>query len=391
MWASVRGRWKTIQAGTTREPERLTALFDSIRPQLQDSLRRIGLAYAYLLPESDLPLVLLAKAIAWEELPEDEETFEVWLDSSILRWVRDNKEIKATSLRDPMAPWGEFRRRVNSLRRSYRSYFLTFLPKTIGGQVTPGRSNRKPTWSWALLWDRLAADIPQSCLPEEWIKVRSGIAQPGKKGLPEGFIIPNILRPREIWQEALAKPLFQAALFIESRRPAWVRFPSNLSLMPKSASEHARFFRESLVKFGGIPTENAEEKDLIEKVLAWEDESLGPIELSSVELAQAALHFGFRPFDVESLLGSIHERDSNALEANRYFQRSLGEAAGAYDISTALSNLAARAYMEGDLRKALQWAQKSLRYDASNEMARWNLAAIHETIRKQYKDFGTHG
>jgi len=392
VWPEIRKQWSDIQKEQGPEFQRLTSLYDLVRPHLLDAIRRVGLSYSYLLPEGDLPLMLLARIGGSATLPEKEQVFEIQMDSVILRFAKDRKQTDLCDLRDPLAPWVEFCRRVNSLRRSYRRYFLTFLPRVLCGQVQHCSTSNTPSWKWAKLWDSLAQGIPAASLPNEWCQVRKALKKPVPSiAQSDEIFVPSILRPQQVWQETLAKPLFQAALYVESRRPAWIRFPSCPGLMPTSAGKHAKNLKEALSRFGGIPSGDRSLEELIRGVLAWEGGEVAPVEMDSVALTLAAKEFHYKPFDIEALLGSIHERNSHALEANRHFQRGLAEANCPYDISTALSNLAARAFMAGDLQKALKWARESLLYDATNEMARWNLGAIQQSIQDQFRDFGTHG
>lgn len=128
VWPEIRKQWSGIQKEQGPEFQRLTSLYDLVRPHLLDAIRRVGLAYSYLLPEGDLPLILLARIGGSATLPEKEQVFEIQMDSVILRFAKDRKQTDICDLRDPLAPWVEFCGRVNSLRRSYRRYFLTFLP-----------------------------------------------------------------------------------------------------------------------------------------------------------------------------------------------------------------------------------------------------------------------
>lgn len=386
----IRTEWNACQALLAPESERLPALFDLIRPMVLDAMRRVGLGFAYLLPEHDLPLVLAAKASAMDSLPKDQETFEIWLDSSILRWMRDAKESKLSSLRDPMAPWVEFRRRVNSLRKSFRTYFLAFLPRTMGGQATPGWAGRNPNWHWAQLWDRLTDEIPASCLPTEWQEVRNGIEQPVKVARCFEPHCPGILKPKDFWRERFATPIFGAALLIESRRPSWIRFHGDPEVMPASATQHGKTLRETLLGLGGIPKGGGALEEMVRGILEWES---GVVDLSShnpSELLLASQELGYQPFEVETYLGAIAERSSHPLEANRHFQKSLSEAKSHADISTALSNLAARALVSGDYSQAIRWSEEALQYDGSNEMARWNLKEAVRALSPQFGKFGTH-
>ena len=348
------------------------------------------MGFAYLLSEQDIPLAIAAKASAMERLPKDQETFEVWLDSSILRWVREAKESRQSSLGDPMAPWVEFRRRVNSLRKSFRTYFFAFLPRSMCGQVTPGWAGRNPGWNWAQLWDRLAEGIPASCLPSEWQEIRNDVEQPVRVTQDAEFPVPGILQPKDFWRERLAKPLFGAALLVESRRPSWIRFHADPEALPNSATAHGKFLRETLLDLGGIPKGEGSFEEMLRGILEWES---GVVNLSSQApsaLLLASQELGYQAFEVESYLGAIAERSSQPLEANRRFQRSLSEANGHEDISTALSNLAARALVGGDYGQAIRWSEEALRFDGSNEMARWNLKEAICALRFQFGKFGTH-
>ena len=391
IWKAMCQEWGTVQSSNLPDAERVPALYKVVHPMIQDAVRRVGLIYSYLLQERELPLILMARIEARENLPEQLEALTILFESSILRWVSDQGLETTCDFRNPMAPWVEFCQRVNRLRPSFRNYFFAFLPRSSEGQVTPGWAGRKPNWNWAKLWDRITEDIPGATLPLEWKMIRKSIAVPAPVPGPNQLVVPQVLKPRDYWREQLAKPLLQAGLFVESRRPAWVRFKASPLLLPVSSEVHGRKVRALIKRIGGLPSCDQGLGEMLHRIQEWGHDSSSISELDPIALLCASKELGFESHQVETYLGAIQQRRTQPLEANRHFQRSLREARDPADISTSLSNLAAGALMRGDLAQAVEFAEEALRYISGNEMAQWNLMAANHALQTQSEDSGTHG
>ncbi|MDA1114815.1 MAG: hypothetical protein O3A95_11030 [Planctomycetota bacterium] len=357
VWQNVRLQWRNLDSASSDFLERSYQL---VRPYVLDAVRRVGLNYCYLLQESDVVVRLMPQLAAKEELPSRFELFRIFLDSSILRITHTDLDALTCDLRDPLAPWVDFRQRVNGLRRSFRRYFFAFLPSSELAPTVPGIQARKPGSKWTDLWDSLTESIPAGCLPEGWQETRASAVVNSE---PVFFTASNLLLPRTNVSEQLGEILHRAAGLAESNRVGRTKLELPKGVIPRDAVAFSVELQSLLNSSGGMPQSDPALKAALNSIL---DLRLGDknciLKMKPEALVDCSEEAGFNPFKTFMLRGSILDRAGDSNRALWEFHKGVRAAGSRKQIGQSLANLAIQALVVRDFARAKSWILEAWQY-----------------------------
>lgn len=388
-WSSVQQHW-TDSVGTDAEA-RLLGRFELLRPYLQEAVRELAVRH-YLLMDEPALMTRLALVLAQRtSLPSNATIFRYHVASLALWMVKEESLVRLSRLDDPMAPWHALRGRVNQLRRSFRAYFLAFLPKHSFAPMLFEKPRRQPSKHWVSLWDSLTDGIPGGGIPSEWTDVRdsySPVIVPGAFANRGG----GLIAPARDWKEILAKPLLQAAALIESRRPGLMPLYFSSDLLPNSAVEFARRFRNNFPNSRDQFSSDTQLKSLVESLRQIEgsgkevDLQIDPLQI--LELAKAE---GASPYKTALLQGAILDRQGSTSNSRFALSRMLQSASSREEIGLALTNLAVNAFSAGDYESSLSHISEALQYAPWKKSIRMNAERIRTAIAIHGNKRHNHG
>ena len=375
-WERCRLAWQATEQEAPAS--RLQQRHHLLRPLLQEALRSVAARHCLLFDDASLRLEAVLRLEGLSNLPEHQVVCKIHLESIFLNLIKCDERTRLSDLRDPMAAWHALRLRINQERRSFRRYFLAFLPRFEDATAVERKPAREPNQHWAKLWERLTADIPAGCIPSSWRAVRELV--------PEEVIEVETdygnriyLPPKRDWKELLARPLFQAAALVESRRPGLQRFSSASGTIPENVPEFVAAIRQILQRTGGIPQSDSDLQETLEQILALPNGSakhIDPMLMSTV-----AQRLGHSSFEATLQKSSILGRKGETQQAIWQAYSGLQHARGAKEIAIALANISAHHIIRDDASLAIEKAKEALVYNPFSSMSRANLNSAIALLR----------
>ncbi len=334
--------------------------FELTKPLLEDALRGISSRFFYLVDEASFMMKILAK-IEGQSLPSSPQIARIHLDSISLRLVKEELREKSSSLFDPLAPWHQFRIRHNSLRRSFRMYFLAPLQPVNKARHLVQTSKRFPNQHWLRLWIELTEDIPRSCLPAAWCEIADRASYSTIRSQDVAW--PHLLVPSRSVASKIAVAFHRAAALVESRTVGQSELLLPEGVVPKSIVQFSKGFQKTLDSFGGIPREDSRIHEAAGYILELQsgDERLVNC-FDAKKLVSLSAELGFDAFKSHMLLGATHDRGGNSEQAKWEFQKGLQKADSIEKIADALANMAIQALLAGRMSEAQNWIREALSY-----------------------------
>ena len=367
-WEQCRRAW---QAAEQELPtRRLQQRHRLLRPLLQEALRSLATRHDLLFDNASLHFDAILHLGERPSLPEQQMVCQIHLESIFLKLIKHDERARLSDLRDPMTPWHALRLRVNEERRSFRHYFLAFLPRFENSTAVERKPARKPNQHWAKLWERLTVDIPAGCIPSSWHAVRELVPDEVIE-VETDYGNRLFLPPKRDWKELLARPLFQAAALVESRRPGLQRFSAASGTIPENVPEFVAAIRQILQRTGGIPQSDSDLQEALEQILALPNGSakhIDPMLMSTV-----AQRLGHSSFEAILQKSSILGRKGETRQAIWQAYSGLQHAQGPKEIAIALANISAHHIIRDDASLAIEKAKEAIVYNPFSSMSRANL------------------
>jgi hypothetical protein len=379
-WEQCRLTW---QAAEQEAPaRRLQRRHHLLRPLLQEALRSLAARHYLLFDDASLRFDAVLHLEDRSSLPEQQAVCQIHLESIFLKLIKRDERAKLSDLRDPMAPWHALRLRVNDERRSFRRYFLAFLPRFKNSTAVEREPTREPNQYWAELWERLTADIPAGCIPTSWHAVRKLVPEEAIE-VETDYGNRLFLPPKRDWKELLAKPLHRAAALMESRRPGLIGLHLPDGVIPESPQRFAEELQRTVDRIGGIPNSDECLRAAIEQTLEWQSKPAPrAYSICPTQLIGQAEELGFDRLKSKSLLGVAQIRSNQPESARLSLEKSLVSCTSNLEIAVVLANIAGLLLSQDDLTEAYSFASQAIAYCPASKIARRNYTIVKARLHQ---------
>lgn len=382
-WSSCVTAWQACADLETAQ--RLTKRRRLLHPYLRDCQRSLGSRFALVLEESSLLMDAMLFLDGREGLPVAPLHAQILMESLLLRLVKAGDEY-SLSKADPMRPWQQVRSRVNSERRSYRRYFLAFLPRIPEATELEPVVDRVPGKAWIQLWDRVVGDTPQGCIPRAWREVHqtalNSVEQLEKKNV---FSTNLILPTQSNWKEYLGEALHRAGALVESRRPGLVGLHLPEGVIPSNPRGFAREIISMIQRSGGAPQSDPLLAKALEEIQSWDGQSAGGAkQLPAEQFLQVGQDLGFDAFKSLALRSMVYARAGDFGEARRVLEMNLTHCTSRHQIAMTLGNIGGVLLSKGDWDEASRYLKDALTYSASSFIVRHNYRLLLECLEKPH-------
>lgn len=367
------------------------SVLERLRPYLDRAFLRTRRGLAVLPKEAVCRDRILARFLGLPDLPHEEDAFQLWLQSQILRAVVEERDAGISSLEGLNPAWDGLRNTVNRLPRTDRRTLLhALMPFSVDfpdGEADQGLRRAKD------LWKEISIGLPAEAIPELWdinrledtIRPRRAadllatgmFAGDSDSAHRDRFLIGN-----------LAKTLFRFGLQVESKVDSSIALILDPTILQTEEGESISFLmkwrdesRPMLLDLG-IPD------DVISYLGSLSRAPFGQSNFSAEMLLTMAGRLGYSKAEIYYSLGAHAMRAGQVERANRYFE--LGKSVSGTDVelATGIANQSSVAFVQEGLDRAMELTQEAKEVSLWSRLVQVNLAREKEFLLKLRKQGG---